>query len=116
MEFSGEDLRYFEQESGERFLPHVVEPTFGVDRTILTVLIDAYDEEQTVDVNGKPDTRVLLRLSPRVAPFKAAILPLMKKPELTSIAWELFNQIQDETAYQRLRRNREHRQALSKTG
>ncbi len=99
MEFSGEDLRYFEQESGERFLPHVVEPTFGVDRTILTVLIDAYDEEQTVDVNGKPDTRVLLRLSPRVAPFKAAILPLMKKPELTSIAWELFNQIQDETAY-----------------
>jgi glycyl-tRNA synthetase len=99
-EFSGEDLRYFEQESGERFLPHDIEPTFGVERTILTVLIDAYDEEQTVDVNGKPDTRVLLRLSPKLAPYKAAILPLMKKPELTGPAWDLFNQIQVETGYQ----------------
>ena len=44
-EYSGEDLRYFEQETGERFVPHVIEPTFGVDRTILVVLLDAYDEE-----------------------------------------------------------------------
>ncbi len=94
-EFSGEDLRYFEQETGERFFPHVIEPTFGVDRTILITLLDAYDEEETVDVNGKADTRVVLRLAPVIAPYKAAILPLMKKPELTDIARALFDEIQD---------------------
>jgi len=96
-EVSGEDLTYFEQASGERFLPHVIEPTFGVDRTVLMLLLDAYDEEAAVDVNGKADTRVVLRLHPRVAPFKAAVLPLMKKPELATVAWDLFNRIQDET-------------------
>jgi glycyl-tRNA synthetase len=98
-EFSGEDLRYFDQEANDRYLPHVIEPTFGVDRTLLVLLLDAYDEEETVDVNGKPDTRVLLRFAPKVAPYKAAILPLMKKPELTSVARELFQRLQDETAY-----------------
>jgi glycyl-tRNA synthetase len=94
-EFSGEDMTYFDQAANTRYLPHVIEPTMGVDRTFLTVLLDAYDEEETVDVNGKPDTRVLLRLSPRLAPYKAAVLPLAKKPELTKIAWELFEQLQD---------------------
>ena len=87
---SGEDLTYFDQEGNTRYLPHVIEPTFGVDRTILVLLLDAYDEEATVDVNGKPDTRIVLRLHPRVAPYKAAILPLMKKPELADVAKELF--------------------------
>jgi glycyl-tRNA synthetase len=96
-EYSGEDLRYFEQETGERFLPYVIEPTFGVDRTILVVLLDAYDEEETVDVNGKPDIRTVLRLTPALAPYKAAVLPLMKKPELTEIARGLFQDLQDET-------------------
>ncbi|MER3437624.1 MAG: glycine--tRNA ligase [Chloroflexota bacterium] len=98
-EFSGEDLRYFDQETGERYLPHVIEPTFGVDRTVLVVLLDAYDEEATVDVNGRPDTRVVLRLSPRLAPYKAAVLPLMRKPELVEVARELFTALQDETPY-----------------
>src|SRR5688572_3011961 len=98
-EFSGEDLRYFDQEANDRYLPHVIEPTFGVDRTLLVLLLDAYEEEETVDVNGKPDTRVLLRFAPNIAPYKAAILPLMKKPELTSVAWELFQRLQDETPY-----------------
>ena len=96
-EHSGEDLTYFDQPTGTRFLPHVVEPTFGVDRTFLTLLVDAYDEEETVDVNGKPDTRVLLRLHPRIAPYKAAVLPLMKKPELAEVAKSLFDQLQAET-------------------
>ena len=96
-EVSGEDLTYFDQAANTRYLPHVIEPTFGVDRTFLTVLLDAYDEEETVDVNGKPDTRVLLRLSPRLAPYKAAVLPLAKKPELTKVAWELFEHLQDTT-------------------
>jgi glycyl-tRNA synthetase len=98
-EFSGEDLRYFDQETGERYLPHVIEPTFGVDRTVLVVLLDAYDEEATVDVNGRPDIRVVLRLSPKLAPYKAAVLPLMRKPELVEVARELFTALQDETPY-----------------
>jgi len=97
-ECSGEDLTYFDQAENRRYLPHVIEPTFGVDRTCLALLLDAYDEEETVDVNGKADTRVLLRLHPRVAPYKAAILPLMKKPELAEIAQRLFESIQAETA------------------
>lgn len=93
---SGVDLRYFDQANNVRYLPHVIEPTFGVERTFLTVLLDAYDEEETVDVNGKADIRVLLRLDPKIAPFKAAILPLAKKPELTSLAWSIYERVQHE--------------------
>ncbi|GIW03926.1 MAG: glycine--tRNA ligase [Thermomicrobiales bacterium] len=100
-EFSGEDLRYFDQETGERYLPHVIEPTFGVDRTVLVVLLDAYDEEATVDVNGRPDTRVVLRLSPRLAPYKAAVLPLMRKPELVEVARKLFTRVAGRNAISR---------------
>jgi len=93
-EVSGDDLTYFDQAENRRYIPYVIEPTFGVDRTILVLLIDAYDEEETVDVNGKPDTRVVLRLHPRVAPYKAAILPLMKKPELAEPARRLFEEVE----------------------
>jgi glycyl-tRNA synthetase len=96
-EFSGEDLEYFDQAENRRYVPYVIEPTFGVDRTCLTLLIDAYDEEETVDVNGKPDTRVVLRLHPRIAPYKAAVLPLMRKPELVEPAKRLFDALNDET-------------------
>lgn len=96
-EHSGVDLTYFDQAANARYLPHVIEPTFGVDRTFLTVLLDAYDEEETTDVNGKAETRVVLRISPRLAPYKAAVLPLAKKPELTSLARDLFDQLQDAT-------------------
>ena len=95
--FSGEDLHYFDQGENRKYLPYVIEPTFGVDRTCLILLIDAYDEEETIDVNGKPDIRVVLRLHPRVAPFKAAVLPLMKKPELAEPAQELYQTLSDET-------------------
>jgi glycyl-tRNA synthetase len=98
-EHSGEDLTYFDQESGSRYLPHVIEPTFGVERTFLAILLDAYDEESTVDVNGKPDIRIVLRIHPRIAPYKAAILPLMKKPELADVAKQLFTTLQHETNY-----------------
>jgi glycyl-tRNA synthetase len=93
--FSGENLEYFDQAENRRYLPYVIEPTFGVDRTILTLLIDAFDEEETVDVNGKPDTRVVLRLHPRVAPYKAAVLPLLKKPELIEPARRLFQTLSE---------------------
>jgi glycyl-tRNA synthetase len=88
---SGEDLQYFDQAENRKYIPYVIEPTFGVDRTCLILLLDAYDEEETVDVNGKPDTRVVLRLHPRVAPYKAAVLPLMRKPELVEPARQLFD-------------------------
>ena len=90
---SGEDLSYFDQETSQRFLPHVIEPTFGVDRTFLVALLHAYDEEATQDINGKAYTRVVLRLHPRLAPFKAAILPLMKKPELTPLAESISKEL-----------------------
>lgn len=96
---SGEDLTYFDQAANTRYLPYVIEPTFGVDRTMLTVMVDAYDEEETVDVNGKSDIRVVLRLKPMLAPFKAAVLPLAKKPELTSVATDLLQNLQDETGF-----------------
>lgn len=92
-EASGKDMTYFDQESGEKYIPHVLEPTFGLSRTLLMVLLDAYSEEE---VEG--DTRVVLKLEPRIAPFKAAILPLMKKPELVKKADEVFDILKDKFA------------------
>jgi glycyl-tRNA synthetase len=78
---SGKDLSYFDQEANERFVPTVIEPSAGADRTTLAVLCDAYDEE---DVNG--ETRVVMRFAPKLAPIKAAVLPLVKKDGLAELA------------------------------
>lgn len=88
-EYSGVDLSYYEQQSGERYMPHVIEPAMGVERLLLTILLDAYDEEEAEDINGKPYTRVVLRLHPKVAPYQVAVLPLMRKPELVDKASEI---------------------------
>ena len=83
---SGVDLTYQDEEAKERYLPHVIEPSFGVDRTVLAVLSDAYREDV---VNG--ETRVFLAFSQSVAPVKAAVFPLLKnKPELVKKAQEIF--------------------------
>ena len=74
---SGRDLTYFDQEQGTHYIPYVIEPSLGVERSFLAFLCDAYDEE-VVDAE-KNDTRVVLRLHPALAPFKAAVLPLSKK-------------------------------------
>ncbi|MBE6547099.1 MAG: glycine--tRNA ligase [Ruminococcaceae bacterium] len=74
---SGKDLTYFDQETGEHYIPYVVEPSLGVERSVLAVLCDAYDEE-IVDPE-KNDVRVVMHLHPALAPFKAAVLPLSKK-------------------------------------
>jgi glycyl-tRNA synthetase len=76
-EHSGQDLRYFDADTDERFFPHVIEPAAGATRTTFAFLIDAYDEEE---VRG--ETRRVLRLDPRLAPIKVAVLPLSKKEEL----------------------------------
>jgi glycyl-tRNA synthetase len=78
MEWSGEDLTYFDPETNERFVPHVVEPAAGATRATFAFLIDAYDTE-TLD-NG--EKRTVLRVSPKLAPYKLAVLPLSKRPEL----------------------------------
>ena len=80
-EHSGNDLRYFDQESDERFFPHVIEPAAGATRTTFAFLIDAYTEDE---VDGEP--RTVLRLHHRLAPYKVAVLPLSKKPELIESA------------------------------
>jgi len=80
MERSGEDLTYYDQDADERFVPFVIEPAAGATRTTFAFLIDAYTEEE---VNG--ETRTLLKLDPRLAPVKVAVLPLSKKPELVDV-------------------------------
>jgi glycyl-tRNA synthetase len=87
--YSGENMEYFDQETGEKYIPYVVEPSLGADRVTLAFLVDAYDEE-VVDAE-KNDTRVVLRLHPALAPFKCAVLPLSKK--LSEQANEVYTQL-----------------------
>jgi len=89
-EFSGQKLEYTDPETREKFVPHVIEPTFGVERTLLALLCDAYEEEQLE--NG--EMRTVLHLAPRIAPVKAAIFPLMKKEPLVQKAEHVFEQLQ----------------------
>jgi glycyl-tRNA synthetase len=80
---SGQDLRYTDPETGEKFFPHVVEPSFGVERTLMPILLDAYHEERD---------RVVLKLKPSLAPYKVAVSPLLaNKPELVKKAREVFD-------------------------
>jgi len=76
-EHSGENMEYFDQETGDKYIPYVIEPSLGVDRMLLSFLIDAYDEE-IIDAE-KDDVRTVLRLHPVLAPYKCAVLPLSKK-------------------------------------
>ncbi|HEY2801322.1 MAG TPA: glycine--tRNA ligase [Chthoniobacterales bacterium] len=78
---SGKPLDYFDEETKQRFTPHVIEPSAGVDRTVLALLCEAYAEETVTDEKGKSETRTVLRFHPRVAPIKAGIFPLLKNNE-----------------------------------
>src|SRR5947199_1409614 len=75
---SGKSLEYFDEETKQRFVPHVVEPSAGVDRTVLALICEAYSEDEAPDEKGKMETRVVLRFHPRVAPIKCAVFPLLK--------------------------------------
>ncbi|MFT4636724.1 MAG: glycyl-tRNA synthetase [Verrucomicrobiales bacterium] len=87
---SGKSLEYFDDETKEKFIPHVVEPSAGVDRTVLAVICEAYDEETLTDEKGKETTREVLRFNPRMAPIKCGVFPLLKnKPELVAKAREI---------------------------
>ena len=87
-QYSGEKLEYFDTASGERYVPHVIEPAAGVGRTVLAVLCDAYDEEEVAG-----EQRTLLRLHPRLAPIKVAVLPLVRKDGQPELAHEVFQSL-----------------------
>jgi len=78
---SGKSLEYFDEETKQRFVPHVVEPSAGVDRTVLALLCEAYAEDEAPDEKGKMETRIVLRLHPRMSPIKCAVFPLLKNKE-----------------------------------
>ncbi|MGD9563230.1 MAG: glycine--tRNA ligase [Pyrinomonadaceae bacterium] len=88
---STEDLSYFDEQTKERFYPYIIEPSIGVNRTLLAVMMDAYTEK----TNDKGETRVILKLKPEMAPIKVAVLPLAKnKPEIVEMAKRLKKDLQ----------------------
>ncbi|HWL61077.1 MAG TPA: glycine--tRNA ligase [Microbacteriaceae bacterium] len=89
IEHSGKDLSFFEQATGERYVPHVIEPSFGLTRAMMAFLVEAYREEEVPTAKGGTDTRTVLALDPRLAPVKAAVLPLSRNEQLSPIATEL---------------------------
>lgn len=90
MEYSKEKLEYFDQENNEKYIPHVLEPTFGVERSLLVALCAAYTEEE---VNG--EERIVMKFPKKIAPVKIAVLPLSKKEELSIPAKKLFNDLKE---------------------
>ena len=80
---SGQDMSYLDAESGERYIPYVIEPAAGVDRSMLVFLMDAYAEDEAPDASGKLEKRTVLRLDHRLAPVKAAVLPLSRNADLS---------------------------------
>jgi glycyl-tRNA synthetase len=86
---SGTELSYFNQASGERFTPYVIEPSFGLTRSMMAFLVDAYSEDEAPNAKGGVDKRTVLRLDPRLSPIKAAVLPLSRNEELSPKAREL---------------------------
>ena len=90
---SGKDLSYFDVISRERFVPHVIEPSAGADRAVLAFLCDAYHEDEVPDEDGKPRSRTVLKLHPRLAPLKVAVLPLVKKDGMPEVAIDLYRKL-----------------------
>src|SRR5690606_22857473 len=88
MKASGKDLTYFDEPTGERITPYVIEPAIGADRLFLALFTDAYTEEE---VNG--ETRVVMKFTPQIAPVKVAVLPLSKKPELSEVAMQVWKNL-----------------------
>ncbi|MEO5654204.1 MAG: glycine--tRNA ligase, partial [Marmoricola sp.] len=88
-EHSGQDLSYYDQASGERYLPYVIEPAAGLSRSLMTFLVDAWTEDEAPNTKGGVDKRTVLKLDPRLAPVKVAVLPLSRNEALTPKAKNL---------------------------
>jgi len=87
---SGRSMEYFDEEAKAKYVPHVIEPSAGVDRLILAILCNAYAEEEMTDEKGNKDTRVVMRFHPRVAPIKVGVFPLLRnRPELVNKALQV---------------------------
>jgi len=93
IEHSGKDLSYFDQNKNERYVPFVIEPSFGLTRALMAFLVDAYDEEQVPNAKGGTDKRTVLRLDPRLAPVKVAVLPLSRNEALSPLARGLADRL-----------------------
>ena len=92
---SGKPLEYFDEETKQKFLPHVVEPSAGCDRTVLALICEAFDEETLTDDKGREDVRTVLRFKPAMAPVKVGVFPLLKKNgEQVRIAKEIQRKLQ----------------------
>jgi glycyl-tRNA synthetase len=97
MKFSGQDLQYTDPKTGKRFIPWVIEPSWGLTRAVFTAMLDAYDEEEYLDPKGRKQIRVVARFHKNVAPIKFAILPLLEKnEEMVNIAQNIFNELSQE--------------------
>jgi glycyl-tRNA synthetase len=92
-EHSGTELSFFDQESGERWTPYVIEPAAGVGRPMMAFLLEAYTEDEAPNTKGGIDKRVVLKLDPRLAPVKAAVLPLSRNADLSPVARDLAAQL-----------------------
>ncbi len=90
---SGKDLTYFDDQTRERFVPHVIEPSAGADRATLAFLCEAYYEDQQPDENGAMQSRTVMRFHPKFAPVKAAVFPLVKKNGMPELALELYRDL-----------------------
>ena len=90
-ERSGESLTYFDEDTGRHIAPHVVEPSWGVDRLVMAFLVDSYTEEQAPTAAGKTERRVLLKIHPTLAPVKVAVLPLSRNEKLVPLAREVHD-------------------------
>ena len=92
-EASGQSLTYFDQASGEKYIPYVIEPSFGLTRAMMAFLVDAYREEEVPNAKGGTDTRTVLKLDPRLAPVKVAVLPLSRNENLSPLAREVADEL-----------------------
>lgn len=92
-EASKEDLRYMDPDTNERFVPHVIEPTWGLDRTVLVTLLEHLDIDEASTAEGDTEPRMVLRFPPKLAPVKVAVLPLTKKDGLPELAHDLVRQL-----------------------
>ncbi|HIH00839.1 TPA: glycine--tRNA ligase, partial [Thermoplasmata archaeon] len=93
--FSGRDMSYFDDQTKQRYIPFVIEPSGGVDRGVLAFLCEAYTEDQAPDEKGVMQSRMVMKFHPRLAPVKVAVFPLVKKEGMPEIAEKIYRACKD---------------------
>ncbi len=92
-EHSGKDMQFFDDQTKERYIPHVIEPSGGVDRAVLAFICEAYTEDEAPDDKGKMQKRILMKFHPRLAPIKVAVFPLVKKEGMPEVARKIYDDV-----------------------